>query len=115
MVLLCSSNWYCLFLLLCANVGKLELLSSGFALLFKLVLSLSFALCKCAKTRGFFKFHSISRCFSFNVFFVCNFFLKFILWFVVCKANKHNYSNTHLFTKNIIIIIIIIFCILHFF
>jgi hypothetical protein len=49
------------------------------------------------------------------VFFVCNFFLKFILWFVVCKANKHNYSNTHLFTKNIIIIIIIIFCILHFF
>ncbi len=75
---------------------------SGFALLFKLVfaLPLSFALCKCEKTKGFFKFHSISRCFSFNVFFLfVIFFFEVVLWFV-CKAKNNTInSNTHLFTK----------------
>ncbi len=63
-----------------------------------LVLPLSFALCKCGKTRGFFKFHSISRCFNFDVFFVCKFCLK-LFYGLLCARPKNTIIETHIYSQ----------------
>ncbi len=72
-VLLCSSNWYCLSLLLCASVGKLEV---------------------------FFKFHSISRCFNFNLFFVCKFFLKLFCSLLCARPKNTIIHHTSIHKKH---------------
>jgi hypothetical protein len=48
----------------------------------------------------FFKFHSISKCVNFKIqgiFLFVKLSFELFYGFVVCRANKHTYSNTHLF------------------